>query len=382
MKNVRGKWLWWLWLAALPLLAGGDYDYELTLDKTRAYVNEPVVLTFRARQTDPASILYFEFAPEKSRTFEAKLLEERTEETPSGTVATFRYLLFPKRPGRTTIDFTFIVKRTTEARLRHNNTGEPVKARAIDTTDTPEPLPSKTLEVVALPEKVALVGDYRLEASLDTTRTQALSPVYLTLRLKGAGGEPPKRLNLLPKMEGVRVFADEPVVRVRYDEEGAHYDARFSYALMAERDFTVPPVKLKAFSYTRKEPYILETKTFKVAVASAETASLVDKETSPESVYETIASLKRWGLNLFIFACGFVSALLFERFMRARKRKGDGDDFRKEVRAAKDAKTLLNLLVRADPVRYSVWIDDLEKAVYRGVSVNIGRIRKEILKES
>ena len=379
MKSVLGRvWtLIFLFFAAV-LHAGVDYDYELGLSRAEAYVSEPVVLSMKVWQTDPASILFFEFAPQKSDAYTVRLLEERTEESVAGTTATFKYLLFPKRPGEVRVDFRFVVKRTTEARLQHNNTGEPVKARAIDTTDSAEPLPARTLRVLALPKKVALVGDYRLEATLDHTSSRALSPVYLTLRLRGVGGEPPKELDPLPKMEEVKVFADEPVVKVRYDEEGVHYDATFSYALLAEKDFLVPPVALEAFSYTRGALYTLKTRPMKVTVATAPKSALLDKKTQPKSVYETIESLKRWGLYLFIFACGFVTALLFEKVRRFARRKGGDDTLKKEIRRAKDAKTLLEILVRTDPVRYAAAIDDLERAVYRGERIDLKAIKKMV----
>ncbi|WP_456452075.1 hypothetical protein [Hydrogenimonas sp.] len=381
MKSVLGRVLTLILLFfAAALHAGVDYDYELRLNKAKAYVGESVVLSMKVWQTDPASILFFEFAPQKSDAYSVRLLEERTEESVAGTTATFRYLLFPKRPGEVRVNFRFVVKRTTEARLRHNNTGEPVKAKAIDTTDTAEPLPARTLRVLVLPKEVALVGDYRLEAKLDHTSTRALSPVYLTLRLRGVGGEPPAGLDPLPKMEGVKVFADEPVVKVRYDEEGVHYDATFSYALLAEKDFLVPPVALEAFSCTRGELYTLKTRPMKVAVAPAELSTLVDKETRPESIYEIVESLKRWGLYLFIFACGFVSALLVERLRKRIHRKRGNDAFKKEVKHAKEAKALLKLLVRTDPHRYAPFIDDLENAVYKGEKVDVARMKKEVLR--
>jgi hypothetical protein len=149
---------------------------------------------------------------------------------------------------------------------------------------------------------------------------------------------------------------------------------------MAEGDFTVPPVRIAAVSYTKKRLYELATRPMRVTVVPVPASTLVDKETNPESVYETIASLKRWGLDLFIFACGFVSALLFVRVRKMWAARGGGDAFRKEVRRAGDAKTLLNLLIRTDPRRYAAFIDELEASVYRGAPCKIERIRKEVLR--
>ncbi len=363
------------------MLFGGDFEYELNLSKRAVFVKEPVLLTFKVRQTDPKQIIFFEFAPLNDKRLEIKLLQEERDENRQGNAVTFRYLLFAKEAGEIPVYYRFIVKRTSETRLRYNNTGEPVKAKAIDTTDTVETLPPTTLHVEPLPKAVPLMGDFKLDVTVDKKETQAFSPIYLTIRLRGVGALP-EPLNLLPKIENVRLFADEPSIHTRYETDGVHYDATFSYALLGSSDFLIPLVKIEGFSYHRGELYSLESKPIHITVKPMETAALVDRKNSPESVYETIETLKRWGIYTLIFLCGYLSALLVARLRGLTKRATMEDRFRKEVKSAKDAKTLLRLLVRTDPTRYAPWIDDLEKAVYRGGSANIDAIKKAVMRAS
>lgn len=379
MKNVRGSLLHLLLLLLLPftLVAGEDYDYELKLGKRSLFVKEPVSLTFRVWRTDPGRILFFEFAPEADRRLEVRLLRERRGEYRGMPSVTFRYLIVPKEAGEIPLRFRFVVKRTSETRLCYNNTGEPVKAKAIDTTDTMEAVPPEILKVAPLPRPVPLVGDYRLEVSVDKRETAAYSPVYLTVRLWGVGAMPEK-VDFTPAIENVRVFADEPKIDIRYTDDGIHYEGTFSYALLSDHSFVIPPIALEAFSYTKKRLYRLESEKRAVDVTPVSVGTLVDDETRPESVYETLETLKRWGVYTLIFLCGYLSALLVGRLRTTGKSVSKRGLFVREVKAARDAKNLLNLLVRTDPTRYAVWIDALEKAVYRGEAVDLGKIKREI----
>ena len=381
MNNVRGSLLRLFLLLCVPflLVAGADYGYELKLSKRSVFVKEPVLLTFRVWQTDPKQVIFFEFAPKEERWMRVRLLRETRDESIRGRSVTFRYLIVPEKEGEIPLRFSFVVKRTTETRLQYNNTGEPVKAKAIDTTDTREVIPPEILQVRPLPKAVPLVGDYRLDISVDKRETAAYSPLYLTIRLRGVGAMP-ERIDFEPAIEHVRTFADDPKIVTRYETDGIHYDATFSYALLGFNDFLIPSVTMEAFSYRRNELYRLESKAIPISVKTADAAALVESGMHPESVYETIETVKRWGIYLFIFGCGYLSAVLVGRLRGRVTRKSLPERFKKEVRSARSAKTLLELLVRTDPLRYAVWIDDLEKAVYRGRSVDLAAIRKAVLK--
>ena len=176
MKKNHGKFAFFQMLfLILPLLlfAKADFKYELHLNKHTAFVNEPILLTFKVWQTNPEKIMFFEFAPvEDKLAFKLKPLRQKNN--------TFEYLIFPKKPGETLLNLFFLVKRTSEERLATNNTGEPVKAKAIDTTDTREVIKPLKLNIKPLPKKVSLTGDYELKVSIDKNQTEVQSPIYLS----------------------------------------------------------------------------------------------------------------------------------------------------------------------------------------------------------
>jgi len=305
MKKNLGKFTFFQMLfLILPLLlfAKADFKYELYLNKYTAFVNEPILLTFKVWQTDPEKIMFFEFAPvEDKSAFELKPLWQKNN--------TFKYLIFPKKSGEILLNLFFLVKRTSEERLATNNTGEPVKAKAIDTTDTREVIKPLKLNIKPLPKKVSLTGDYELKASIDKNQTEVQSPIYLTLVLKGVGSLP-KNINLKPDIEDVRVFDDEPKVSIQYDKDGVHYEGKFSYALLSEKDFQIPEIKIEGFSYAKNRVYQLKSSPLSISVNKPKLNSLIDERDNPKSIYESFSKIREWFVYILIFASGYISAIL------------------------------------------------------------------------
>ena len=380
MKKERGRAVAAavLLLAALSLFGAGDYDWNLTVSKREVFVREPFLVTFSVRQTDPTKVMFFDFRPLEEGRWFVKRLDKKVDDAYHRRKAVFTYLVYALRSGEAPLRFDLLVKRTNDERIALSTTGGRDNVKDVETSDTHEAVPARRLDVKPLPEPVPLVGDYRLRVRLDRRQTTAMSPVYLTIRLQGVGAMP-GRLALLPEIDGVRVFDDEPVVRRRYDAEGVHYDATFSYALIAESDFVVPPIGLRGFSYEKRRLYTLRSPEMKVRVVAPPVSGLVDKQSRPESIYETIEALGRWGLYLLIFASGYLTAQLARRLGGVVRRRSGLDPFYREVRNAGDAKTLLNLLLRREDPALAPMIEDLEKAVYQGKKIDLKKIKKAVL---
>lgn len=217
-----------------------------------------------------------------------------------------------------------------------------------------------------------------MQERLDRHETEAFHPVYLTIELQGSG-YPPRKDPLPIHIDGVEIFADEPQVSLRYDKSGAHYRRVWTYALVADHDFTIPALTLKAFSPGTGKRYTLHADARRIHVIRPVRKELVDRTTKPESAWESIEALKRWGIDLLIFLSGFFTAWLIGCVRGLWKGRKTESAFVKAVKESKDAKTLLNLLVRTDPKRYGPWIEELEAGIYRGKRIDLKRIKKEVI---
>ncbi|NPA29795.1 MAG: protein BatD [Epsilonproteobacteria bacterium] len=377
MRRVPGR-VWLFWLALGVRLFSADFQYTLTLQKQSAYVHEPVLVTLDVWQTDAKGIVYFDFDLLKNPAYRAHFLYKKRVRGAEGKRVRFAYLLFAERAGEVAVSGRLVLKRTTESRLRHNNTGEPVKAKAIDTTDTAYRLPPAHLTVRALPADVPLVGEFSMAVLSGAKSVTAGEPIYVTIRVQGVGYVKKRwRPNL--KIDGVRLFADTPRISRRYTREGLRYEARFSYALLAKRPFKVPALRTQAFSYRRRALYTLQTPPVPIGVTRPK-GEPVDPYTKPASIYEQIARLQRLALYGVIFLGGYLTALLVGRWRRLERPAKEPETLEREIAEAKGAKELLYLLARNDPRRFAEVICKLERGVYRKERVEFNALKKEALR--
>ena len=364
---------------AVPLSAASDYTWQMEVSKTEAFVKEPIVLTFSVEQTDRSNVMFFDFKPLEEGRWKAIRLDKKIDDGYHHRKAVFTYLLFPLESGELTLRFDLLVKVTNDEAIARSTTGGRYNVRDVKTWDRHDAIPSRTFRIDSLPGRVDLVGDFTMKERLDRHEIEAFHPVYLTLELEGVGYPPPE--DPLPiRIDGVEIFADKPRISMRYDRDGAHYKGVWSYALVAERDFTIPALTLEAFSPRKRRRYTLHYDTRTVHVVRPARKELVDIATKPESAWESVEALKRWGIDLLIFLSGYLTAWLAGRARGLLTGWGERSDFARAVKEAKDAKALLALLSRTDPRRYAPWIEELERAVYKGGEVDLKRVRKEVLK--
>jgi len=384
MKRNPGNFTFFqILFLVLPLLlfAKEDFKYELQVNKHTVFVNEPILLTFKVwSKVSKKKLIFFEFTPIENRlVYVSKMLKEDVIKDQDMQINSFKYLIFPKKAGNLSLDFDFWIKTISKERLTESNMGDFMRTKAIETIDKKIELKPLNLDIKPLPKKVSFVGDYELKVSLDRNQTEVQSPVYLTLILKGVGSLP-KNINLKPDIEDVRVFDDEPKVSIHYDKDGVHYEGKFSYALLSEKDFKIPAIEIEGFSYTKNRIYQLKSSPFSISVKPVNLKSLIDERDNPKSIYESFSNIREWLVYILIFASGYISAILVSSIGKFRIKREDGNSFKKDVKSAKDAKTLLKLLLREDSLRYRVWIEKLESEVYQGERLNLREIKKEILK--
>ncbi len=366
---------------AVSLSAADDYTWHMEVSKTEAYVKEPIVLTFSVEQTDRSQVMFFDFKPLEEGKWRAIRLDKKIDDAYHHRKAVFTYLLFPLKSGELRLRFDLLVKRTNDEAIAQSTTGGRYNVRDVKTWDRHDAIASRVFHIDPLPGKFDLVGDFRLKERIDRHETEAFHPIYLTIELQGIG-YPPREDPLPIHIDGVEIFADKPQVLLRYDKRGAHYRGVWTYALVADHDFTIPALRLKAFSPRTRKGYTLHADARRIRVIRPVRKELVDRVSKPESAWESVEALKRWGIDLLIFLSGFFTAWLTGRVRGLWKGRKEEDAFIKALKEAKDAKALLNLLVRTDPKRYGPWIEELEAAVYRGQRIDLKRIKKEVTRHA
>lgn len=342
MKKNPGKTIMLaLLLWSSQLLASHLADFTLTANKQSAYVKEPVEITFTATQADRTNNMFFFLEPQKSDDYEIELLrKDIVDNTTHHNVTTFRYVLFPLRSGNIDVVFRFTVKTASDRGVAHAYVEDHDDSVGIRTDATQIAVSPLSLAVKGIKEPVDLVGDFTLKHTIDHTETNAYDTVNLTYTLTGIGYKNTLR-HLLRPIEGVTIFSDRDDTQSKLTPDGYRQQQVFTYALSAQKDYTIPALTLRAFSPKKQRYYTLSAPEFTIQVHPIDTQELLDQIASPASKKIDFAGVMMWLTYLLIFAAGFITARLLPRKLVFKRKKKRFED----IRAAKDPKSLIVLLV-------------------------------------
>ncbi len=364
-------------------LAASDYSYSLHLSKKSLFVKEPMIVTFDINQTDHSKVMFFDFSLKSGNDFFVHRLDKRVDEGYHARKERYTYLVYPLKAGKIELRFDLLVRRGNDDLLTTAFTGGRYNVKAVETDDSHEPIPAQKLEVKPLPAGTDLVGKFKVERRIKKRILHSYEPLYIDIEISGTGYAPDiEQIAWLPRVSGVRLFADKPKIVRRYTKEGIKTEALFRYALIAQKDYLIPGLHLQVFDTVQKKSYTIDEPAVKIEIEPAQTASLIDKKSLPPPIESPGTLLKQFFLSLLIFGAGWISAVLTMRIRRSRKRKSGGNEWQNMVKSSKDARTLLKLLVMKDPKRYEPWIERLEYALYKGEKADLKEIKKEVLHET
>ena len=270
--------------------SAGGFAVRMTVDKKEVYLGEPLVLTVEAVEPLGAGVVQMQYIPPKFDGFFVKPLGgENQIRRGRTTVHQLRYLLIPEQEGEVAI-----LPAQVRVGVRDLNApadpfglfGAPMKW----TTLRAEPI---EIRVKPLPAPADLVGHFTLKADVSSRRVKANQPVNYTLEIVGEGSleelEDPKF-----EIPGVTVYSDEAQVESTV-KNGALYSRYVKkYVFISDRDFTIPPVKLKVFDYTKQSVQTLQTPSFEIVVtAGGAKKRAVSASPSPGTSGESPAPVSR-----------------------------------------------------------------------------------------
>ncbi|WP_201352848.1 BatD family protein [Hydrogenimonas urashimensis] len=367
--------------AFLPAMGAEDYRYTLTLDKSRAMVKTPMILTVDIEQTDPSKVLFFDFEPSGNGRFLFHRLDKKVNDDMHHRRERFDYLVYGLQSGEWSIGGRIRVQRTNEERIVDSTIVDQFNARTLQSEESLEPVTPVKVTIDPLPVPADLVGDFHLESSLDRRQTEAFRPIHLSLHLKGVGFPPPGNL-FGWNIPGVQVFADKPAIRLHYTSRGVEVDATYTFAFSSDHDFTIPLRMVRLYSPTRhqSERIGFPGATICVVTPPSLRKALLDPKNDPPSIYDRIATWKAFGIDTLVVLLGFISAFFVEWLKSRLKRFFAKDPFVEKVRAAKDPRALLMLLIRADAKRCAPWIDRIEAALHEKRKIDLKKIKREIVR--
>ena len=202
---------------------------------------------------------------------------QATQQGRSFQVVEVRYLVTAQKVGSFTLPSARmdLVVFTPQSRQRRGVFGDPFFGQAATGRPTSVVSDPLTLRVLPLPAQgrpadyAGLVGSFTLSATLEPQQVKAGESVTLIATVRGHGNA--KRIPELkiPPLDGVKIYADQPVLKDESDAEGIVVTKTMKWALVPERAgrYTIPPLALSYFDTASAVYRTLQTAATTVTVS-------------------------------------------------------------------------------------------------------------------
>ena len=241
---------------------------KMLVNKPKAYVGEPLLLTVYFNESNRADLMKVEYQkPETKDFFIKELGAEKTYRKGEYLVHELRYLLTPKYDG----NFSIAPARAKVAeRGRHKDDffgtffDTPIWSQIVSNV--------VHIEISPSPEDTDLVGDLTLSDEVDATEVKANKPVNLTLKISGEGNledfEGPKY-----EIDGVTIYSDDAKIQSRLSGDRLISSYEKKYVFIADHNFTIPSRSFSLFDFKTGEVKTLRTEAHAIIVKGGESAA-------------------------------------------------------------------------------------------------------------
>jgi hypothetical protein len=368
MKKHLGSLLFFLLFSTLS--ASELYDVDVKVSNPTPFVKEAVSISVSLRQKDKSHIMYFDLKAIKNPDFLLIFEGEKSLNNNSyNKKVRYNYRLYPLKEGHITLNFTLKINLVTEGDLDKFISGNRNVIKPLESKEYHDNLAPIMIDVKPLKHPVTLVGDFKLNMQQEKQKVAAYEQVNVSYTLKGEGYNPNIK-SLLPKIKGVESFME--VSHTSKDSQTFHY------ALIAGEDFTIPALSIPCFSPTKNSYYTLKTPTKKITVTAININDLVDaKDSLPQHSFD-FATLLPYINGLLLFLAGYLFAKI-DILRLIRKESPTKEPYHDKIKATKDEKALLRLLLSLNTKEFKPTIIELEEAIYRDKKVDLKAIKERLL---
>lgn len=378
MKNVLGRLLFFIFFALPTYLNAVELaSHTLTANNITPYEKEPVLLTFVATQKDHENVMFFFLKAKESDAYKIELLNKDENELGYHNKETiFTFLLFPLKSGKVTINFNYTIKVASDKAVAQVYEGSRDNVKWIDTTDTHVNVKPLVIDVKKQEQNVNLIGDFKLSAKLEKKSVSQYESANITYYLQGTGYDD-INLSIIQEIPNTKIFSDLIMHYNKATQNGYKIQREFKYALLGQKDFTIPSITIKCFSPKTHQYYTIKSKSYDIKVAQANVSTLIDKEDFPKQEEEFV-NIEKYFVYIIIFMSGFLTAKFLPNSMNFLKK----NSHYKDIKESTSAKDLLNIMSQKYNQKiFEDEISQLEVAVYSKTKVNFKKIKNSILKK-
>ncbi len=252
-----------------------NFSISTYVDKKAVYVGEPIIFTVDVSEPNNSgsTVAKLEYLPPEFKGFFVKQIGgEKLIRKKDTTIHQLKYLLTPQKSGKIVIPPAGLkvgVEDINAPADPFGLFGAPIKWYSLRSK-------SIDVEVLAPPKGIDLIGDFKVNATVDKSSTKANEPVNYTLEITGEGSledlEDP-----IFNIPGVTIYSDAAQVKSKLIGDKLISTYIKKYVFISDRSFTIPEVKFKEFNFKNKKEITLKTKSFDIKVEG----SFVNSQTQP-----------------------------------------------------------------------------------------------------
>ncbi len=326
-----------------------DFDFDMKVDKSSAYVGEKIRLTLRFTYNDleDYSLPQVDFPD-----FLIKEIDNKDYTRKDGyQVEESTYSLVAQKQGKISLYPLKVEVESLEGGYKKlNNKSKYIKKRSIYSNEL-------TLNVKAIPQGASVFGDYELLSSLDKQRVHIGEAVTLTLSIKGQGN--------IDNMDGINFSIPNTSI---YEKSTATSKI---FEIVSDKNFTIPSLSIKYFDKNTHKLKILKSKIFNIEVIDP-SSHKATKESSKEEASQ----------KYFYFFIGVLSTLIVLLLLRLVKKTVPSKKKSPLLKVLQQSKNKEDLLKKIVP--YLGVDKSLDRLIYRleDETSEFQKIKKEIIIKS
>jgi hypothetical protein len=380
MKQIHGKIIL-LFLILFTSMANANNKYctySIKSSKKNIFINEPIYITFHARQKTKNEVMFFDLKPRQSSKYEIiSIKEKRHEFNYHDAEKTFTYLVFAKESGQIDIKLDFRIRRATDDAVSEAYTGSRDNVKSIPTINKNIGLVSVSLDVKKLDENVNGVGNFKLNMKIDKESSNSYDAINVEYHLVGTGYLD-KNFIPLKNITNTSIFKGKTALTPRATKNGYKYNIKWNYAIVAKKDFKITSVKFKTYDYKKNKFILKSIKEKQIKIKALSIGNLLDDKNSPDSSLDFEKYLNYF-YSIMIFITGFLFAKLLEYLP---KKKNNKHDISRNIKLSKSSLELLkSTMPLVHKYKLQEEIKELEAMLYSDSKTSFREIKSSILKK-
>ncbi|MFT7879608.1 MAG: BatD family protein [Sulfurimonas sp.] len=324
---------------APQMKADALYSFELKSEKKEVMAGESFIVNLYVSISDRIQgAKLSDFSDPQMQAFYSRALGEPKQYRQNGsTIVEKQYLLTAKREGNFTIGPA--TAKLGEADLRRRDFFGRYATQWYDISSN-----ELMIAVKAQPQKSDLIGEFTLNATVDSTEAKVNQPVNLTIKIEGKGNL--EDFEFPPyEIDGVTIFSDDAKVESSVKNGILYSSYTKSFAMISDKDFTIPAQSFTVWNPESSHLEKLEIASYEIKV-EGDSSALVAKippiaipskakqppkkvttsksSNSSQSAQQSIA----WWMLALSFAAGMLVMYLLLKFLSGikHKRKVYGND--------------------------------------------------------